>query len=124
MAARTLGAGPLAAFWRVALPLARPAIAGGAALALMETLADFGTVAHFSVQTFTTGIYRAWFSFGDRPLAAQLALAPARGAPTHAQQLFLGGTQCLDLGVQELVAQHARHQLRLSRRYRRAQELP
>ena len=72
--ARTLGATPLRAFTRVALPLARPAIAGGAALALMETLADFGTVAHFSVQTFTTGIYRAWFSFGDRPLAAQLAL--------------------------------------------------
>ena len=72
--ARTLGASPFQAFWRVALPLARPAIAGGAALALMETLADFGTVSHFSVQTFTTGIYRAWFSFGDRPLAAQLAL--------------------------------------------------
>ncbi len=72
--ARTLGASPFTAFWRVALPLARPAIAGGAALALMETLADFGAVSHFSVQTFTTGIYRAWFSFGDRPLAAQLAL--------------------------------------------------
>ncbi len=72
--ARTLGASPLIAFWRVALPLARPAIAGGVALALMETLADFGAVAHFGVQTFTTGIYRAWFSFGDRPLAAQLAV--------------------------------------------------
>ena len=61
------------AFWRVALPLARPAIVGGIALALMETLADFGTVAYFAVQTFTTGIYRAWFSLGDRVAAAQLA---------------------------------------------------
>ncbi len=72
--ARTLGASPWRTFREIAIPLARPAIAGGTALALMETLADFGTVAHFSVQTFTTGIYRAWFSFGDRPLAAQLAL--------------------------------------------------
>jgi iron(III) transport system permease protein len=59
----------------VTLPLARPAIAAGAALALMETLADYGTVSYFAVQTFTTGIYRAWFSLGDRAAAAQLALA-------------------------------------------------
>jgi len=72
-AARSLGASPWGAFWRVALPMARPAIAAGAALALMETLADFGTVAHFGVQTFTTGIYKTWFSMGDRVLAAQLS---------------------------------------------------
>ena len=60
------------AFLRVALPLARPAIVGGVALALMETLADYGTVAYFGVQTFTTGIFRAWFSLGDRVAAAQL----------------------------------------------------
>ncbi|MEM6943105.1 MAG: iron ABC transporter permease [Pseudomonadota bacterium] len=72
--ARTLGAGPVATFFRVSLPMARPAIAGGAALAMMETIADFGTVAHFSVQTFATGIYRAWFSMGDRAAAAQLSL--------------------------------------------------
>ncbi len=72
-AARTLGMGPWRAFHRIALPLARPAIATGVALALMETLADFGTVAHFGVQTFTTGIYRALFSFGDAVAAAQLA---------------------------------------------------
>jgi len=71
---RTLGLSPLAAFWRLSLPLARPAIAGGVALALMETLADFGTVAYFGVPTFTTGIYRAWFSLGDRGAASQLAL--------------------------------------------------
>src|SRR4029079_4448208 len=74
-AARTLGLRRREAFWRVELPLARPAIAGGIALALMETLADFGTVAYFAVDTFTTGIYRAWFSLGDRAAAAQLATA-------------------------------------------------
>jgi iron(III) transport system permease protein len=72
-AARTLGMGPWRAFFAVSLPLARPAIAAGIALALMETLADYGTVAYFAVNTFTTGIYRAWFSLGDRVAAAQLA---------------------------------------------------
>ncbi|WP_412507817.1 ABC transporter permease [Roseovarius sp. SYSU LYC5161] len=74
LVARTLGRSPLRAFWRVALPMARPAIAGGALLAVMETIADFGTVAFFNVQTFATGIYQAWFSLGDRPAAAQLSL--------------------------------------------------
>ncbi|MFN4148657.1 MAG: ABC transporter permease [Rhodocyclaceae bacterium] len=72
-AARSLGLTPWAAFWRVSLPLARPAIAAGVALVLMETLADYGTVAYFAVPTFTTGIYRAWFSLGDRAAAAQLS---------------------------------------------------
>ncbi|OMG55209.1 iron ABC transporter permease [Azonexus hydrophilus] len=72
-AARTLGMGPWRAFFMVSLPLARPAIVAGIALALMETLADYGTVAYFAVNTFTTGIYRAWFSLGDRIAAAQLA---------------------------------------------------
>ena len=72
---RSLGLRPWSAFFRVSLPLARPAVAAGAALALMETLADFGTVAFFGVQTFTTGIYRAWFSLGDRTASAQLATA-------------------------------------------------
>lgn len=74
LVARTLGHSPLAAFRRVALPMARPAIAGGALLVVMETIADFGTVAYFNVQTFATGIYQAWFSLGDRAAAAQLAL--------------------------------------------------
>ncbi len=74
IAARTLGSGPWQAFARVGLPIARPAIAGGVLLALMETLADFGTVAYFGVQTFATGIYQAWYSFFDRGGAAQLAL--------------------------------------------------
>ncbi len=72
-ASRSLGCGPWAGFRRVALPLARPAIVAGVALALMETLADFGAVAHFEVRTFTTVIYRVWFTMGDRMLAAQLA---------------------------------------------------
>ncbi len=73
-AARTLGLDARTTFWRVELPLARPAIAGGIALALMETLADYGTVAYFAVDTFTTGMYRAWFSLGDHTAAAQLAV--------------------------------------------------
>ena len=75
MAARALGSSPWAAFFRVSLPLARPAIAAGVLLAVMETIADFGTVAYFGVQTFATGIYTSWFSLGDRAGAAQLALA-------------------------------------------------
>lgn len=72
-AARLLGA-PLARRIReVALPLARPAVAAGVALALMETLADFGVASYFGIQTFTAGIYKAWLSM-DMPLAAaQLA---------------------------------------------------
>lgn len=72
-ASRSLGRGPWRSFRSVALPLARPAIAAGTALALMETLNDFGTVEYFSVPTFTTGIYRTWFGLGDRPAAVQLA---------------------------------------------------
>ncbi|MGF6272273.1 iron(III) transport system permease protein [Massilia sp. UYP11] len=72
---RSLGLGPWRRFYTIALPLARPAIVAGATLALMETLADYGAVSYFGVQTFTTGIYRAWFSLGDREAAAQLAAA-------------------------------------------------
>ena len=75
LAARALGKSAWGAFLRVSLPMARPAIAGGALLAVMETIADFGTVAYFGVQTFATGIYTAWFSLADRAGAAQLALA-------------------------------------------------
>ena len=74
-ASRTLGNSAWGAFWTTALPLARPAIAAGAALALMETLADFGTVSHFGVRTFTTAIYQSWFALGDRVLAGQLSAA-------------------------------------------------
>jgi iron(III) transport system permease protein len=70
---RSLGLSPFRAFLRLSLPMARPAIAGGVALALMETLADYGVGAYFGLNTFTTGIYKAWLSFGDRHAAAQLA---------------------------------------------------
>jgi iron(III) transport system permease protein len=72
---RTLGRGAWGSFFEVAVPLARPAIAGGVALALMEALADFGTVQYFGVSTFTTGIYRTWFALGEPNAAAQLAAA-------------------------------------------------
>jgi iron(III) transport system permease protein len=72
-AARLAGHGPWGAFFHVAVPLARPAIAAGATLALMETLADFGTVSYFAVEVFTTGIFKAWLSMGDVVAAAQLS---------------------------------------------------
>ena len=72
-AARTLGRGPWRSFFTVALPLARPAIVAGLSLALMETLADFGTVEYFGISTFTTGIFRAWFGMNDSIAAAQLS---------------------------------------------------
>ncbi|MEL0439054.1 ABC transporter permease [Phycobacter sp. K97] len=74
LAARALGKSAWEAFWRVSLPMARPAIASGVLLAVMETIADFGTVSYFGVQTFATGIYTSWFSLADRAGAAQLAL--------------------------------------------------
>ncbi|MDJ1017776.1 MAG: iron ABC transporter permease [Paracoccaceae bacterium] len=74
IAARTLGRGPWRAFLTVSLPMARTAAFGGVLLVAMETIADFGTVSFFSVQTFATGIYQSWFSMADRAAAAQLAL--------------------------------------------------
>ncbi|MFP6744756.1 MAG: iron ABC transporter permease, partial [Alphaproteobacteria bacterium] len=70
---RTLGRGPWRSFMEVALPLARPAIAGGVALALMEALSDFGAVQYLAVATFTTGIFRTWFGLGEPIAAAQLS---------------------------------------------------
>jgi iron(III) transport system permease protein len=72
-AARTLGVTPWTAFWRVMLPMARPYIATGLALVLMETLADFGAVSIFNYDTFTTAIYKAWFGFFSLKAAAQLS---------------------------------------------------
>lgn len=71
--ARALGCGPWGMFARVGLPLARPAIAAGVALALMETVADYGTVHHFGVQTLTTGIFSTWLNGGNAGGAAQIA---------------------------------------------------
>lgn len=72
-AARLAGYSAWGSFGRVALPLARPAIAAGTALALMETLADYGTVSYFGLEVFATGIFKAWFAMGDSVAAAQLS---------------------------------------------------
>lgn len=72
--ARALGVGPWGLFLRLGLPLARPAIAAGVALALMETVADFGTVQHFGVQTLTTGVFSVWFNDNNPGGAAQISL--------------------------------------------------
>nr|WP_239479658.1 iron ABC transporter permease [Actibacterium sp. 188UL27-1] len=74
-AARALGRSPLRTFWSVSLPMARPAIAAGTMLVAMETIADYGTVSYFGVQTFAVGIYTSWFTLADRAAAAQLSLA-------------------------------------------------
>ncbi|MCM0035865.1 MAG: iron ABC transporter permease [Burkholderiaceae bacterium] len=73
-AAETLGYSGFQAFYRLVLPMARPAIFAGMALALMEVMADYGAVAYFGVETFATGIFRAWLSFSDRLAAVQLSL--------------------------------------------------
>ncbi|MFN4995970.1 MAG: ABC transporter permease [Burkholderiales bacterium] len=72
-AARLLGAPLYRRISEVALPLARPAVAAGVALALMETLADFGVSSYFGIQTFTAGVYKAWLIMDNRIAAAQLA---------------------------------------------------
>ncbi|MBF6058067.1 iron ABC transporter permease [Thiomicrorhabdus sp. HH1] len=71
--ARLLGCSPASVFWRLSFPLARPAIAAGVSLALMETLADFGTVSLFNYSTFTTAIYSVWEDFHSLTAAAQLS---------------------------------------------------
>jgi iron(III) transport system permease protein len=72
-AAQMLGMSRRMAFFKVALPMARPWIVGGLLLVLMETLADFGTVSIFNFDTFTTAIYQSWFSLFNLPAASQLA---------------------------------------------------
>lgn len=70
---QTLGLTRTQAFWRVALPMARPWLIGGVSLALMEVLADFGTVSIFNVDTFTTAIYKTWMGLFNLNAASQLA---------------------------------------------------
>ncbi len=72
-AARLLGHGPWSVFFRVAVPLARPAAFAGLALVLMEILNDYGAVTYYGVTTFTTGIFRAWFALGDLDTAIRLS---------------------------------------------------
>ena len=108
---RTLGYGSWGGFFRIALPLARPAIVAGTTLALMETLADFGTVSYFAVPTFTTGIYRAWLSMGDRVAAAQLSalLLGIVALVLMAERWSRGAARYYDRGGQR---REARYQLR------------
>jgi iron(III) transport system permease protein len=73
-AARMLGCTGWGAFLRVGLPLARPSLVAGAAMALMEVAADFGTVEYFAIDTLSTGVYRTWFALGSKAGAARLAL--------------------------------------------------
>ncbi|MDC0965524.1 iron ABC transporter permease [Candidatus Thioglobus sp.] len=72
-AGQLLGAGPIRVFFKISLPLARPAVAAGLLVTLMETLADFGVVSLFNYDTFTTAIYSAWVDFRSIEVAAQLA---------------------------------------------------
>lgn len=72
-AGKMLGAKPIRVFWKISVPLARPAIAAGLLVTLMETLADFGVVSLFNYSTFTTAIYSAWGDFRSIEVAAQLA---------------------------------------------------
>jgi iron(III) transport system permease protein len=73
-AAQSLGLGPWRGLFRVAIPLARPWLAAGAALVAMETLADFGAVSVFNFDTFTTAIYKAWFGLFSLDTALSLAM--------------------------------------------------
>jgi len=72
-AARVMGIGGFKLFFRIALPLARPALVGGSVLALMEVLNEYGAVHYYGVNTLTVGIFRAWFSLGDLTAAMKLA---------------------------------------------------
>jgi iron(III) transport system permease protein len=72
-AARTLGASSFSVFFRLGIPLLRPAIAAGGLFVIFEVLNEFGAVDHFALDTFATGLYRAWYGYGDKGLASQLA---------------------------------------------------
>ncbi|WP_018996850.1 ABC transporter permease [Hirschia maritima] len=72
-AARSLGRGPWAAFFKVALPSARLAIFAGLSLVLMETLADFGVADYFAIPTLSTGVFRTWLAMGDKVTALKIA---------------------------------------------------
>ena len=71
-ASRLLGLNEVQVFYKLALPIMRPAVIAGVMLVIMETLSDFGAVDHFAIETFTTGIFRTWYGLGDLQTAAQL----------------------------------------------------
>ena len=97
---RVFGLSPWKAFWHASLPMARPALAAGVALAVMEALADFGAVAVFNYDTFTTAIYKAWQGLFSLPAAAQLSslLLLFVAAALIAEQRLRGGAR-YDVGL-------------------------
>lgn len=105
--ARSLGGSPWRAFLRVSLPMARPALVAGMALAMMEALADFGTVATFGYRTLTEAIYRIWYGMFDRTAATQLA----------------SGLLCVALSLL-LLERTARGRARFTETYRRGTGIP
>ena len=114
-AARVLGASLPRRIREVALPMARPAVAAGMALALMETLADYGVASYFGVQSFTAGIYKAWLVMDNRSAAAELAtlLLATVGVlmwlERHAQrQMRYASTKGLRPGSNDALAYHLR----------------
>ncbi len=71
---RSLGYSKYECFWKIVLPLSRPALVAGISLVIMETLSDYGAVKHFGIQTFTYGIFRTWLGMGDLTSALRLAV--------------------------------------------------
>ena len=72
-AGRTLGLNKFQTFYKLGVPMIRPAIIGGLMLVIMETISDFGAVDHFAISTFTTGVFRTWYGMYDIETAKQLA---------------------------------------------------
>ncbi len=112
---RVLGLNPWQVFFRISLPMARPAIAAGVALALMETLADFGAMTIFNYDTFTTAIYKAWFDLFNLPAAAQLstllllfvALALVAERQSRGRARFYSGGKHASAQRYQLTGKHA-----------------
>ena len=109
--ARILGCSPTRAFYTVALPMARPGIVAGLALALMETLADFGAVSVFNFDTFTTAIYKSWYGLFNLTAAAQLAslLLVFVFFALWLEQRHRGKSRFSELGGQRLIRARPRH---------------
>ncbi|MBV7314649.1 iron ABC transporter permease [Shewanella sp. NIFS-20-20] len=110
-AAKVMGASSWQIFWRVSLPLARPALAVGVSLVAMETAADFATVSYFAVPTLTTGVYDAWLGYGSMTTAARLSmmilllvlvLVGSERFARRKQQLFQKSGQGASMALQTL----------------------
>lgn len=109
--ARSLGCGRTGAFWRVVLPMARPSLAGGAALVTMEVLTDVGTVRLFNVSTIADGVMRVWFGTGNREAAAELSVSLIGVAVVliAAEHLLRGRARFTQGGTHTGLAAHRLH---------------